>query len=114
MPALRDRVDILHPVTRTDSYTEATVPDWTQDPTETTGVRATVQPVVSTEAQVTATTVVSSWDCWMPADTEVDTTDRVRWDDGTGPAVYTIDGEVERWKSGRRVRRIHFTLKRVT
>lgn len=111
MTGLRDRVDVLWPATKTNPRTEETVPDWDAEP-ETVYERcpANVQPVSSSEQAVNATTVVARWDCWLTPGTPIDTTCRVRWDG----AVYTVDGDVERWKTGRRVRRIHVLLKKVT
>lgn len=123
MTGLRDRVDVLWPTTAADSYTEADRADWSQGPARTvTGVRAAVQPVSSTEEAVTAETIVSRYECWLPTahttgsdetvDLAADLTSacRVRWDGD----VYFIDGDVEPWKSGRRVRRLHCFLKRVS
>jgi hypothetical protein len=107
---LRDRVDVLWPATKVDTYTEEDRADWTKDPVRTdSGVRATVQPVSSTKEAVTAETIVSRWDCWLSGSSEVASSCRIRWDGD----VYLIDGEVEAWKSGHRTRMLHCLLKRV-
>jgi hypothetical protein len=123
VPGLADRVDVLWPATVEDSYTQTPRADWTKDPQRVVDtVRATVQPVSSDEDAVTAETVVSAWHCWLPPHhrtyegavvdlaAEMTTACRVRWDGD----VYLIDGDVERWKSGRRVRRLYCRLKRVS
>lgn len=106
-----ERVDILAPGTSINPYTELASADWTLTPTVVAaGVTANVQPATSTEAQVTAGTLITRWVCHLPGDlVGVTAACRIRWRGD----MYTIEGDVEQWRSGRRTRRLAVTLKRV-
>ena len=113
MPPFHDRVDILWPVIFTDRHGGgAQQADWSQPPSRVLrSLRAQVQPMTSADTRVVDDAkVITTWSCWLPGDTSVDRSCRVRWDG----SLYAIEGEVERWKSGRRVRRIALTLQRIT
>lgn len=119
-----DQVTLLEPATVTDRYTEEERVDWTQPPTEHLH-EGEVQVVSSTEAVLTAGTVVQKARCWLPPEAagyygfglygvgayagSFSTKWRVRWDGD----VFEVDGEVERKKVGGQVDHLHMWLKRV-
>lgn len=91
MIGFRDAVTVLQPVRDKDPYSgELGPPDRTQPPKATYPVRGAVQPLSSTEAVLTASTVVSRWRCWVPPDTPLDPLWRIRWRDND----YEIDDAV--------------------
>ncbi|MGI8682069.1 MAG: hypothetical protein ACR2JO_08060 [Mycobacteriales bacterium] len=98
-----------------DPYTEAETPDWTKPPRSELATPIKVQPYslrFSTEAVLTAGTVVSRWEAWLPPsfDGTIDSSWRVRWDGDD----YDIDGEIGRWKTRGVVRYLTCTIKLVT
>lgn len=103
-----DEVTLLEPKTVTDRYTEEERVDWTQSPTEHPS-EGVVQVVSSTEAVLTAGTVVQKARCWLPPEVGITTVWRIRWDGDT----FEVDGEVERKKVGDQIDHLHMWLKRV-
>lgn len=99
---------LLEPATKTDPLTEENVPDWDVLPTEHPDTPAAVDPLSSTEAVLTAGTVISRWVCYLPEDTVVESFWQVRWNG----ADYEIDGEVA-LQEGSREGYLTATLKRV-
>lgn len=106
----RTTVDLLQPATKVDEYDQTTTADWTVPPTVHAGVPAAVEPLTSTEAVLTAETIVSRLRVYLPGDTVVEASWRIRWrgDD------YLIDGDVEPWGNLRGVSYLHCLIKKVT
>lgn len=108
---LRDEAILLEPDITADRLTEEEAPDWDKDPLSATPTAFQCQPVSSTEEALTAETIVSRfrgtlrpmWDGILTSDW------RIRWDGED----YTIEGEVERHKKGRRVRFLTVTLSKI-
>lgn len=93
----RTTVTLLEPATTTDPYTGEARPNWTATPTEHPDTPAAIEPLSSTEATLTAETVISRWVLYLPAETTIEPSWRVRWrgDD------FDVDGEIQVWE-GRR------------
>lgn len=91
MMMFADRVTILDGATETPS-------------------RAHVEPLSSTEAVLTASTVISRRRCLVPPTDAITSASAVRWDDQD----YQVDGAVGRHKLGGRVRHLSVILKVVT
>ena len=106
----RTTVALLEPATTADEYDQSVTIDWTLPPTVHDGVLAAVEPVGSTEAVLTASTIVSRLRLYLPGDTTVDSTWRVRWQGDD----YLIDGDVEPWVNARGTQYLHCLLKKVT
>lgn len=102
-----DTVTILEPVIATDQYGQSS-PDWTQAATET-DAEAELQPISSTEAVLTAGTVISRWSLWLDPAATLEPSWRVRYDGET----YEVDGRVEKWKVNREIDHLHCLLKLV-
>lgn len=104
----RTTVVLLEPVLAVDSYTKEQTADWSQAPTEHPNIPASVDPISSSEALLTAGTVITRWVCYLPEGTTVAPTWRVRWrgDD------YDVDGGVE-LHEGVREGYLSIVLKRV-
>lgn len=109
-----DEVTLLEPPVITDPYTEDDLidwnrpNDWTRPPVEHPS-EGDVQVTSSTEAVLTAGTVVQKARCWLPPEAPLTTAWRIRWDGDT----FEVDGEIERKKVGREIDHLHCWLKRV-
>ena len=108
---LHDEAIILEPATKADSYTGLPVSDWDALPASATPERFKGEPLSSTEAVLTAETVVSRWRGYLPPmwDGILTPAFRVRWDEKD----YEIEGDIERFKTRRCVRYLAVILKRV-
>lgn len=105
----RTTVALLEPATSVDEYTGAATIDWDLAPTIHAEVLAAVEPVSSTEAALTASTIVSRMRLYLPGDTVIDPRWRVRWEG----VDYEIDGDVEPWVNGRGPQYLHCLIKKV-
>lgn len=106
----RTTVALLEPATSVDEYDGSTSINWALPPTIHDGVLAAVEPISSTEAVLTAETIVSRFRLYLPGDTVIDARWRVRWQGED----YLIDGDVESWVNGRGTQYLHCLLKKVT
>lgn len=89
-------VTVLRATTTEDDYGNP-VRNW-GSATQTTVAGCSVQPVQSMgmdpgEVTVNRQTTISRWRLYAPDGTDVQSTDRVRWDGD----VYDVDGEPQRW-----------------
>lgn len=108
---LADHAVLLEPATTLNELTETARADWTKPAKSSLPTAFKAEPVDSSEAVVTAGTVISRWQAWLPGDWDGRVTPawRIRWDG----LDYEIDGEIGRWKKGTSVRYLTCILKRV-
>lgn len=75
---------------------------------------AEVQPVSSTEDVVNQQRTVTRWRMFLGPAADLEATDRIEWDDGTGVGTYEVDGQVEGWKRRGQPHHLEAVLMRVT
>jgi hypothetical protein len=109
---LRDEAILLEPATSTDAYTGDAAPDWKQLPASATPAPFYGSPVSTSEAVLTAGTVIAYVKGFLGPEWDglVTPAWRIRWDERD----YEIDGEVERHKTRSSVRFLSVLLKRVS
>lgn len=105
----RTTVDLLEPGTKVDPYSETTIADWSVAPTVHAGIPAAVEPQATSENSGADTAIVSRWTCYLPPDTTIAETWRVRW---LGRDHF-IEGDIADWR-GARTSYLQATLKRVS
>jgi Phage head-tail joining protein len=70
---------------------------------------AEIQPIKAGEAVVNEQRTITRWRVFLPASSNLVSTDRVSW----AGATYEVDGEVEQWTRRRRLHHLEAVLQRV-
>lgn len=115
MAAFASRIVVLRPAMVGGRYASEPSPDWTVDPERVeVPFLVSVQPVSSSEGSPERPTVTTRWRLIGPPgrDIALRAVDRVEVD---GEAVFSVDGDVGRWRLGPagRVHHVEAALERV-